>query len=201
MNENVMSQLDAELEHAGEETALSPQMLLLEQLRITPEKELPKMDFLFRLFGKPCFPRRELVAITGKAKSGKTFVTSMLMAVGNLNPNVNPNICQLPLKRMYENRVEGITDADYQRAQPYVEAAEGEGFVIVDEAFAVVVRPAGGSSSFLILFSPEIFAFYPLYKIIIFVVLDDYLYLCTHKSIKLCHSLHGNIRFHKAATG
>ena len=80
MDEKVMSQLDAELEHAGEETALSPQMLLLEQLRITPEKQLPKMDFLFRLFGKPCFPRRELVAITGKAKSGKTFVTSMLMA-------------------------------------------------------------------------------------------------------------------------
>ena len=24
---------------------------------------------------------------------------------------------------MYENRVEGITDADYQRTQPYVEAA------------------------------------------------------------------------------
>ena len=83
-----------------------------------------------------------------------------------------------------------------------LEAAEsGEGFVIVDEAFVVAISPAGGSSSFLILFSPEIFAFYPLYKIIIFVVLDDYLYLCTNKSIKLCHSLHGNIRFHKAATG
>ena len=80
MNENVMGQLDAELEHAGEETALSPQMLLLEQLRITPEKELKPMEFLFQLYGKPCFPRRELVAITGKAKSGKTFVTSMLMA-------------------------------------------------------------------------------------------------------------------------
>ena len=112
MNENVMSQLDAELEHAGEETALSPKMLLLEQLRITPEKELPKMEFLFQLFGKPCFPRRELVAITGKAKSGKTFVTSMLMAVGNLNVNLNlnpnlndkgdGNIYQLPLKRMRE---------------------------------------------------------------------------------------------------
>ena len=25
---------------------------------------------------------------------------------------------------MYENRVEGITDADYQWAQPYVEAAQ-----------------------------------------------------------------------------
>ena len=80
MNENVMSQLDTELEHAGEETALSPQMLLLEQLRITPEKQLKPMEFLFHLYGKPCFPRRELVAITGKAKSGKTFVTSMLMA-------------------------------------------------------------------------------------------------------------------------
>ena len=74
-----MSQLDAELEHAGEETALSPKMLLLEQLRITPEKQLKPMEFLFHLYGKPCFPRRELVAITGKAKSGKTFVTSMLM--------------------------------------------------------------------------------------------------------------------------
>ena len=80
-----MSQLDAELEHAGEETALSPQMLLLEQLRITPEKQLKPMEFLFRLFGKPCFPRRELVAITGKAKSGKTFVTSMLMACCQVN--------------------------------------------------------------------------------------------------------------------
>lgn len=75
-----MSQLDAELEHAGEETALSPKMLLLEQLRITPEKQLKPMEFLFHLYGMPCFPRRELVAITGKAKSGKTFVTSMLMA-------------------------------------------------------------------------------------------------------------------------
>ena len=80
MDKNVMSQLDAELEHAGEETALSPKMLLLEQLRITPEKQLKPMEFLFHLFGKPCFPRRALVAITGKAKSGKTFVTSMLMA-------------------------------------------------------------------------------------------------------------------------
>ena len=33
MNENVKSQLDAELAHAGEETTLSPKMLLLEQLR------------------------------------------------------------------------------------------------------------------------------------------------------------------------
>ena len=128
MNENVKSQLDAELAHAGEETVLSPQMLLLEQLRITPEKQLEPMEFLFRLFGKPCFPRRELVAITGKAKSGKTFVTSMLMAMGSRTSPPNPlipdqrsptrrlsdgrggmpearegSICQLPLKRIRED--------------------------------------------------------------------------------------------------
>ena len=106
MNENVKSQLDAELAHAGEETVLSPQMLLLEQLRITPEKELEPMEFLFRLFGKPCFPRRELVAITGKAKSGKTFVTSMLMAVGGRTSPPNPLIPdqRSPTRRLSDGR-------------------------------------------------------------------------------------------------
>ena len=84
MDDKVMSQLDVELAHAGEETTLSPKMLLLEKMRITPEKQLEPMEFLFRLFDRPCFPRRELVAITGKAKSGKTFVTSMLMACCNM---------------------------------------------------------------------------------------------------------------------
>ena len=59
---------------------------LLERLRITRDKELPEMDFLFRIFGKPCFPRGELVAVTGKAKSGKTLFASMLMA-NTLNPS------------------------------------------------------------------------------------------------------------------
>ena len=53
---------------------------LLESLRITCDKNLPPMQFLFRIFGKPCFPRGELVAITGKAKSGKTLFNSILMA-------------------------------------------------------------------------------------------------------------------------
>lgn len=80
MDNQALTQLDTELKHAGEDTTLSPLMLQLEQLRITPNKQLPKMEFLFRVNGKPCFPRRELVAITGKAKSGKTFVSSMLIA-------------------------------------------------------------------------------------------------------------------------
>ena len=52
----------------------------LEGLRITRDKVLPPMNFLFRIFGKPCFPRGELVAVTGKAKSGKTLFNSLLMA-------------------------------------------------------------------------------------------------------------------------
>ena len=63
-----------------EEHALSDDERLLERLRITQDKELPPMRFLFRIFGKPCFPRGELVAVTGKAKSGKTLFNSLLMA-------------------------------------------------------------------------------------------------------------------------
>lgn len=49
--------------------------------RITPDTEVPQHDFLFRWGDHPCFARGELVALTGKAKSGKTFVCSMLMAL------------------------------------------------------------------------------------------------------------------------
>lgn len=49
--------------------------------RITPDTSVPQHDFLFRWGDRPCFARGELVALTGKAKSGKTFVCSMLMAL------------------------------------------------------------------------------------------------------------------------
>lgn len=48
--------------------------------RITPETELPPMQALFKMFDVPCFYRGELVANCGKAKSGKTFFLSILMA-------------------------------------------------------------------------------------------------------------------------
>lgn len=71
----------AEIALAG----ISPeQELLLQRLegrRITPDRELPQLEFLFRQ-KKPCFARGELVAVSGKAKSGKTFVCSILMTCG-----------------------------------------------------------------------------------------------------------------------
>ena len=79
MNDN-KTLVDEQLALGADVPAMSPELLTLEEHRITRDKKLKPMDFLFRLFGRPCFPRRELVAITGKAKSGKTFLTSMLMA-------------------------------------------------------------------------------------------------------------------------
>lgn len=73
--------ISEELAHAGESSGLSPMLLDLEKSRITSTKELPPMEFLFSLFDEPCFPLRELVAFTGRAKSGKTFVMSMLMVL------------------------------------------------------------------------------------------------------------------------
>lgn len=63
--------------------------------RITPDTTVPQHDFLFRWGDRPCFARGELVALTGKAKSGKTFVCSMLMALA-----VRPQL--LGLSRLHD---------------------------------------------------------------------------------------------------
>lgn len=52
----------------------------LEQLRITSSSLIPPHEFLYVWNGVPCFARGELVAVTGKAKSGKTYLNSILMA-------------------------------------------------------------------------------------------------------------------------
>ena len=54
-------------------------LTLLQKLRITPYMDLPPLEFLFNMLGKPCFPRGEVVTVTGKPKSGKTFFLSLLM--------------------------------------------------------------------------------------------------------------------------
>ena len=52
----------------------------LEKLRITSGSEIPPHEFLYTWNGVPCYARGELVAVTGKAKSGKTYLNSLLMA-------------------------------------------------------------------------------------------------------------------------
>ena len=53
----------------------------IEARRITPSTEVQPHQFLFAWNDRPCFARGELVALTGKAKSGKTYVCSLLMAL------------------------------------------------------------------------------------------------------------------------
>ena len=53
---------------------------LLARYRVTPTTVLPPMETLFRAYDEPCFYRGELVAVCGKAKSGKTLFLSMIMA-------------------------------------------------------------------------------------------------------------------------
>jgi len=57
---------------------LTPEQLLARS-RVTPETELPPMVSLFSLYDVSCFYRGELVAVCGKAKSGKTLFLSMMM--------------------------------------------------------------------------------------------------------------------------
>ena len=78
MNQEEM--IKGEFEQACEAPQVTPMLLELDLHRITITDQLPEEEFLFKLNGVPCFPRKELSAVTGQAKSGKTFFTSMLMA-------------------------------------------------------------------------------------------------------------------------
>ena len=70
-----------ELQRAGASAdSFSPLLLRLDGYRITTESDLSEEAFLMSIKGKPCFPRRDLSAVTGQAKSGKTVLVSLLMA-------------------------------------------------------------------------------------------------------------------------
>ena len=56
------------------------EVMKMDQCRLTSLSEVAEEEFLFKLFETPCFPRCDLTTITGPAKSGKTYVVSMLMA-------------------------------------------------------------------------------------------------------------------------
>lgn len=70
-----------ELSKAGTDAVLEARLKQLEVHRISAETAIKPKQFLFRMFGTPCFPRGELVAITGKKKCGKTFLCSILMTL------------------------------------------------------------------------------------------------------------------------
>ena len=69
-----------ELQQIDVAPEVTPEVLKLDGYRITSQTVVPEEEFLFRMFGTPCFPRRDMTTITGQEKCGKTFFSSMLMA-------------------------------------------------------------------------------------------------------------------------
>ena len=95
MDQGAFNQIAGELAKAGLTPETERIITHLENRRITPEKELQKMEFLFKLFHKPCFPRGELVAFSGKAKSGKTFISSILMTLWKISTGLKEQLLQI----------------------------------------------------------------------------------------------------------
>ena len=103
---NNIDPIQEELAQAGEASPITPELILLDQKsRITSESEIEDEEFLFRFMGEKCFPRKDLTTITGPAKGGKTFFSSLLMACSTKDAEGTllhmERISQEPLKVMW----------------------------------------------------------------------------------------------------
>ena len=144
---NELDLIHEELGKAGEISSVSPLVVKLDKYRIMSHTEVPPEEFLLRLFGKPCFPRRDLSAITGTEKCGKTFFTSMLMACAVAEEKVAEleRIPEQPLKILWYDTEQSLastktilTDRVYQ----LIALTEDRNPSELDEHFLVFnVRP------------------------------------------------------------
>ncbi len=139
--DSAFDSIEEALQHAGEPTTITDEIIELDEDRVTSETEVSDETFLYRLYGTPCFPRCDLSTITGLPKTGKTFLTSMLMACGVKRKVLEfERIREEPLKvlwfdteqslattkRILTNRVgkmiveDGVEPASFPDAQYYV---------------------------------------------------------------------------------
>ena len=93
--ETLHDEIEVALQHAGEPTTITPEVVELDKDRVTSDTEVAPEEFMIEFNGTPCFPRCDVSVFTGMSKTGKTFVTSMLMACG-----VSEQV--LGLRRTYE---------------------------------------------------------------------------------------------------
>ena len=80
MMEDPKTLIMEELTRAGSAPEIPDEIMELDKYRITTESNIEDEEFLFTMKGQPCFPRKDLTAFTGQAKSGKTVLISILMA-------------------------------------------------------------------------------------------------------------------------
>ena len=97
MNEKAFEKVERDLNLATGEIKITEEMINLDRFRITSESEIQPKEYTMEFLGRPCFPRKDLSVFAGVAKTGKTFVTSMLMAAATTSED-EPNV--LALKRI-----------------------------------------------------------------------------------------------------
>ena len=97
MNEKAFEKVERDLNLATGEVKITEEMINLDRFRITSESEIQPKEYTMEFLGRPCFPRKDLSVFAGVAKTGKTFVTSMLMAAATTSED-EPNV--LALKRI-----------------------------------------------------------------------------------------------------
>ena len=118
-----------EFKEADNSPKVSPLLLQLDSHRITLKSEIPDEEFLFKIHGVPCFPRRDLSAVTGQAKSGKTFFMSMLMACATKrNVLALERIRETPLRVMWydtEQSERSTLDILRNRVSPLCDGVNG----------------------------------------------------------------------------
>lgn len=97
MNEKAFEKVERDLNLATGEVKITEEMINLDRFRITSESEIQPKEYTMEFLGRPCFPRKDLSVFAGVAKTGKTFVTSMLMAAATTSED-DPSV--LVLKRI-----------------------------------------------------------------------------------------------------
>ena len=97
MNEKAFEKVERDLNLATGEVKITEEMINLDRFRITSESEIQPKEYTMEFLGRPCFPRKDLSVFAGVAKTGKTFVTSMLMAAATTSED-EPSV--LALKRI-----------------------------------------------------------------------------------------------------
>ena len=97
MNEKAFEKVERDLNLATGEVKITEDLIKLDSFRITSESEIQPKEYTMEFLGRPCFPRKDLSVFAGVAKTGKTFVTSMLMAAATTSED-EPSV--LALKRI-----------------------------------------------------------------------------------------------------
>ena len=149
--------IEEELCQAGETSPVSPLVVKLDKYRIMSDTQVPPEEFLLRLFGKPCFPRRDLSTITGLEKCGKTFFTSMLMACCAEKSVLElERIREEPLKVMWYDTEQSkqstktiLADRVFKLVGPHV-SSNPDGPLTSEQSSSTVAQDADIESNFFV---------------------------------------------------